>query len=410
MTNKLTIGQIKRLPNPASGYVEHSANSIPGLRIRCISSGVKSWVFRYKCSGKNNVITIGRINALSIIEAETAARAYRAQIALGQDPAQTLRDNKQQRIETRSREDELNPTFTAFADEYLERYAKKRKRSWQTDADFLKRHILPVLGGLRIQSITRRDIARTLNKMRDAGITTTSNRVRSVLHKMFNWAIQQGWLEHNPVANTERLKEHARDRVLSDAEMATLWASTADDTLGYALRFILLSGQRPGEVAALRWEDIHDDVWWLEQTKNGKPHKVPVSLGMWKVLDDVKALQGAKCSGNGYVFPGRSGKQLAATSLAHAMARITFDCATDKKPKPHDLRRTAATTVSRLGHPRVVITKLLNHSESGNVDAIYDRWSYLPETLKALDDLWGEVQRVVGLNVVEFPKLKAVTA
>ncbi|WMP17780.1 Arm DNA-binding domain-containing protein [Thiothrix lacustris] len=60
MTNKLTIGQIKRLPTPLSGYVEHSANSIPGLRIRCTSRGVKSWVFRYKSAGKNNVITLGR--------------------------------------------------------------------------------------------------------------------------------------------------------------------------------------------------------------------------------------------------------------------------------------------------------------------------------------------------------------
>lgn len=405
MTNKLTIGQIKRLPTPLSGYVEHSANSIPGLRIRCTSRGVKSWVFRYKSAGKNNVITLGRVDALPITEAEATTKTYRARIALGYDPAQELRDSKRQALEIRSCEDELNPEFRHFAADFMERYSKKRKRTWQRDEYHLNRHILPILGNLRIQSIVRRDIVRVLNRMRDDnGATTSSNRVRSLLHKMFNWAIQQGLNEHNPVAHTERLKEKSRDRILTDTEIRLMWDSADGDLSGYALRMMLLSGQRPGEVLAMQWSDIRDDVWTLARTKNGRPHKVPVSLGMWKVLDDVRGLLGDKCSGTGYVFPGRSKGHLLPTSVAHTMARIAWQGQADNKPHPHDLRRTCASTVSRLGHPRITITKLLNHTET-HVDAVYDRWTYLPEMLKALDDVWAEVRRVVsGADLLAFPK------
>lgn len=404
--SKLTISQIRKLKAPASGYSEYSANSVPGLRIRVAASGIRSWVFRYKSAGKNNIITLGRVDALSITEAEMAAKTYRAQIALGCDPAQERREAKQQVAEAHSREDELNPVFRAFADDFMERYSKKRKRSWQRDEYHLNRYILPVLGNLRIQSIVRRDIVRVLNRMRDDnGITTTSNRVRSLLHKMFNWGISQALIENNPVTHTERLKEKSRERVLSDDEIRLLWESTDGDLIGYALRLVLLSGQRPGEVASLQWADIVDGVWTLTKTKNGRVHKVPVSKGMQAVLDDMLGLQGGKYSGRGFVFPGRSRGHIQPTALAHTMARIAWVCTGDaNKPHPHDLRRTCASTVSKLGHPRITITKLLNHTET-HVDAVYDRWSYLPEMRKALDELWAEVRRIVeGAEVIEFPQ------
>ncbi|MBJ6609908.1 MAG: tyrosine-type recombinase/integrase [Candidatus Thiothrix moscowensis] len=406
--SKLTASQIRKLKAPASGYSEYSAGSVPGLRIRVMSSGIRSWVFRFKLAGKNNVITLGRVDALPIADAEAAAKSYRAQITLGQDPAQEQRDTKRKAQETQTREDDLNPEFADFAADYMTRYSKKRKRTWQRDEQYLNKHILPVLGSLRLQSIARRDIVRVLNKMRDDnGITTTSNRVRSLLHKMFNWAIQQGLIEHNPVAHTERLKETSRDRVLTDGEIRQLWDSTDGDLLGYALRFILLSGQRPGEVAAMQWEHVQDGVWTMERTKNGKPHKVPISGGLRQVLDDVQALQGCKYTGTGFVFPGRSAGHAHGTSLAHTMARVPWDCAADKKPHPHDLRRTCASTISRLGHPRITITKVLNHTET-HVDAVYDRWSYLPEMLKALDSVWTEVRRIVrGADVLAFPAVGA---
>ena len=410
MNKKLTITHIKRLTVPATGYHETTVGSVPGLRVRVIASGVMSFVFRYKSAGKNNCITLNRVDgADSLKTAENRASELRWMVDRGQDPAQDRREEKakQEAISLQvSREDELNPLFSVFAFDYLERYAKRRKKTWQRDEYHINRHLIPAIGNLRIQSVTRRDIVRVLNAQVDKNNPVQANHIRALLSKMFNWAISQALIENNPVTRTERQQEKSRDRVLSEPEIRTLWASTGKRLSGLALRFILLSGQRPGEVVTLRWEDIRDDVWRMEDTKNGRSHTVPVSLGMWKVLDDVKALQGDKFTSKGHVFASRkTACGLTRKAVAAYMQGLGFEI----RATPHDLRRTAITTVSMLGHGREVQNAIANHIDH-SVGGIYDRWGYMPEKLKALDDLWGEVQRVVGLNVVEFPKLKAVTA
>ena len=94
----------------------------------------------------------------------------------------------------------------------------------------------------------------------------------------------------------------------------------------------------------------------------------------------------------------RGGSPIKAASLLAVMKAFPWG---DSRPTVHDLRRTAATMISRLGHNRIVQDKVLNHVDS-SVGGIYDRNDYTAEKLKALDDLWGAVQRIVGLNVVAF--------
>lgn len=380
-----------------------------------MAPGTRSWIFKYKQSGKLNVITLGRVEGMPVKDAEQEATRLRNLIALGHDPAADQKQERERQEAARlqaMRDQAANPPFAEFAADFIERYAKRHKKSWQEDERELRLHILPVLGELRLQDIKRRDIVVCLDAMRDGGITTRSNRTRSLLHKMFNWAISKALIEYNPVTHTERLKEKSRDRILDDEEIRKLWAATGDSMAGLALRFVLLSAKRPGEVSGLRWSDIRDDVIRLDNTKNGTADIVPVSAGLWAVLDDVRKLasdtrsQGGDCSGGtggtdgGFVFTGKKG-QLAEGTMRQTMRRIGWDGELVTHPHPHDLRRTAATTVSRLGHGRIVISKLLNHVDS-SVDGIYDRWGYMPEKLKALDDLWTEVQRIVGLNVVAF--------
>lgn len=406
---KLTLTAIRQFPRPVKGFTEFSVGSVTGLRVRVMASGIRSWVFKYKQGGKLNVITLGRVEGMPVKDAEHEAHRLRNLIAAGRDPVAEQRQERErlerERLEA-ARVQEANPLFSAFAADFIERYAKRNKKSWQEDERELRLHILPVLGELRLQDIKRRDIVVCLDAMRDGGITTRSNRTRSLLHKMFNWAISKALIEYNPVTHTERLKEKSRDRVLTDDEIRRLWAGTGDTMSGLALRFVLLSAKRPGEVMGLRWSDIRDDVIRLDNTKNGTADMVPVSAGLWAVLDDVRKLAGVALSGssNGFVFTGKGGKALADGTMRQTMRRIDWDGELSTHPHPHDLRRTAATTVSRLGHGRIVISKLLNHVDS-SVDGIYDRWGYMPEKLKALDDLWAEVQRIVGLNVLVFPSV-----
>lgn len=400
MSKKITtITAVKRLATPASGFTETAVGTVPGLRVRVLSSGVRSFVFRYKANGKQNVITLGRVDdAQSMHDAEAKAKELRSAVSFGHDPAQAIRERKTA-AEAIQRADELNPLFKDLAADYIKRHAKPHNQSWYVAEHRLKVYVTPKIGHLRVKAVTRRDVVNLLNGIADTGAVVMANRVRSLLSGLFNWAIKQAVLDTNPATLTERRPEHARERVLSDDDIRLLWG--ADGCMSaLALKMILLSGQRPGEVASMRWEHVRDDVWTLARTKNGKSHRVPVSLGMWKVLDEVKALPSYKSTGTGFVFPGAR-THITTGAMSKLMRRMGFH----ERTTPHDLRRTCATTISRLGHPRIIITKLLNHTET-HVDAVYDRWSYLPETLKALDDVWAEVRRIVrGADVLPFPSV-----
>lgn len=405
MNKKLTIGQIKKLPVPKAGYQEHSAGSILGLRIRIMSSGIRSWVFRYKFAGKNNVITLGRVDSLDMKDAEQQAKVLRFQVDQGQDPAYERREAKRQALDTRAREDELNPLFRDFVNnEFIPKHAKRHTKTWEQTQRYFDRDVFPLLGKLRVKEITRRDVVRVLDAIQERGAYVASNRARAAMSKAFTFAIQQGLIESNPVQYTAVMKERARDRVLSDDEIRLLWAHTADHVSKLALRFALLSGQRAGEVVGLKWDHIKDGVWTLASTKNGRPHTLPVSTGMQDILNAVRKLQGDKFSSNGFVFTSRKrgGDAVQRASLMAMMRSLPWG---EDAPTVHDLRRTAATTISRLGHNRVVQDKVLNHVDS-SISGIYDRHDYLKEKKTALEDLWAEVKRIVqGADVLPFPSV-----
>ncbi len=395
---KLTLTQIRQLPRPTKGFTEYTVGSVTGLKVRVMATGIRSWVFKYKTSGKQNVITLGRVEGLSVKQAEDHARKLRHAVEAGHDPAADAKREREANlaaVKAAKADDEANPLFKTFAADFIERYAKPNKKTWRDDAKHLDSYIIPYIGSIHIQSITQRDVVKVIDRIRDRGAATHSNRIRALLHKMFAWAITKAYRETNPVTHTERAKEKSRSRVLTEAEIRKLWTNTSGSMTGLALRFCLLSAKRSGEVAKIKWSDIHDGVIHIRNTKNGTDDVVPVTIGIQRLLDD------AKCISNGceYVFHGRKGK-LADCVLSQYMRRIDWSVC-DTKPRPHDLRRTAATMIGALGNNRTVLAKLLNHTDT-SVTGVYDRGLYLPEKRKALDDLWGEIQRIVGLNVVDL--------
>ncbi|MEN9503073.1 MAG: hypothetical protein RI964_2358 [Pseudomonadota bacterium] len=393
---KLNLTQIRQLPRPAKNFHEYTVGSVTGLKVRVQASGVRSWVFKYKRNGKIKCITLGRVEGLPAAQAESAARQLRRKVEDGHDPVAekvALRAANLAAEQQAHNADDDNPTFQTFAADFIERYSKPRKKSWRVDVYDLNKYINPFIGAVRIRDVTRRDIVKVLDKLRDRGANTMANRLRALLSRMFNWAIGKCLLEANPVKHTERTKEKSRERVLSDSEIRQLWSCTGDDSIGLVLRFMLLSAKRVGEVSSIKWSDIYDGAIHINNTKNGTNDCIPISAGMQVVLDAAKTLHG-----NGaYVFQGKCGG-VKECSVRRYMQRI-WGKAVVNAPTPHDLRRTAATRISMGGCSRLVLSKILNHVDT-SVDGIYDRWSYQPEKLAALGNLWVEIQRIVGLNVV----------
>jgi integrase len=226
-----------------------------------------------------------------------------------------------------------------------------------------------------------------------------ANQVLAAASAIFSWAIKQEIIVGravvagkevvvgNPCHGIERHETRSRERVLSDSELPLFWQAfdAADLVRGSALKVILLTGQRPGEVACMRREHIIDGWWQMPGepvpaigwpgTKNSQSHGVwlcPAVREIIAELTDDKA--------EGFVFASIHGRPI--TNLAAAMALICAKLGVERAT-PHDLRRTFSTKVTGLGYGREALNRVTNHREGG-IASVYDRYRYGDENKKIM--------------------------
>lgn len=345
--------------------------NMPGLLLRVSMSGVKSWNVMYRVHGRQRRLTLGRYPHLSLADARDEAREAMYKVHKGIDPAE---------IKLREK---TEPMFTDFAAEFIERHAKARKRGEET-ARIIERELLKRWRYRRAKDITRRDVIDLLDEIA-ARAPIMANRVLAVVRKMYNWGIGRDIVDYNPCIQVKRPgKEQQRERVLKPSEIRTLWASC--DKLGCVMgnffRMRLATAQRGQEVCQMRWQDIEDAWWTIPSTvaKNGLSHRVPLSGLAQSLLAELQ-------NTSQWVFPSPTLKGEPISAYQKAFQRLREATEIDDI-RSHDLRRTAASYMTSLGVSRLVVSKILNHVETG-VTAVYDRHSYDAEKRQALD-LWAD--------------------
>ncbi len=368
----ITSRFLETLKPPTEGRIQYFDEKLTGLVLRVTSNGAASWSAIYHVASQKRRFTIGPYPAVGLAEARKRAQETLAAAARGEDPA-----NKKQA-------QRAAPTFQALSDEYLERYASQKK-SGGKDKEILERDVLPKWSRRKAADVRRRDVIDLLDEIKDRGAPIGANRTLAVVRKVFNWGMSRDLVETNPCAQVKPPgKENRKDRVLSADEIKTFWhgldnADMSENTKR-ALRLILITAQRPGEIAgAERSEFDLKAGWWTipgEKSKNGMSHRVPLSPLAVRLIgkgDDQ------------YLFPSPRGKGVQpieehalATALRRNLKTIGVHNFT-----PHDLRRTAASHMTGAGIPRLVVAKILNHAEPG-VTAVYDRHSYDDEKRQAL--------------------------
>jgi integrase len=388
---KFTDRQIKALKPQESRYEVWETNG-KGLGIRVAPTGRKSWVFIYRFEGRPRRMTLGVYPKTSVAESHVLHSKARELLDRGMDPGVKLVDQK--------RNERKAPTVAQLAEEYIERWAKPRKKSWLKDQQALTKDVLPYIGRLKAKDVTRRQIIPLLDQIVERGSPIQANRTLALVRKMFNFAINRDIVEFNPCqALSAPEKERRRDRVLSDWEIAGLWNGLEKSRLSFgvanAIRFQLLTAQRKGEVISVEWDDIDlENGWWTipaEKSKNGLSHRVPLSSIAVSILEgQLRASKDTR-----WVFPSPRGDQpLGGTAVNHALKR-NMELYSEEIFVPHDLRRTAASYMTSLGVSRLVVSKVLNHAEPG-VTAVYDRHSYDKEKVEALN-LWeAKIQQIVA--------------
>ena len=208
-----------------------------------ITARTKSWSFIYRPKGRaqQKRYTIGDYPAWSLSEARNKALALRRQVQDGGDPV----------AEGKASRDAL--TVAGMVERFVSK-SKNRLRSWQTYESLLKRDVLPAMGDRPAGAVARAEVANLLDKVAERA-PVVANCVQNTLSSVFSWAVSEGLVLTNPVLGLrKRHNEVPKERVLSDGEIRTLWHATA--VMGPAfrdiLRLILLTGQRPGEVAGIR--------------------------------------------------------------------------------------------------------------------------------------------------------------
>lgn len=402
---KLTEALIEKLECPAGRRDRLVFDAEQrGLAVRVMASGSKSYLAQYTIAGRKCRVPLGAVNAISLKKARDAARAIMGQVAMGTNPAQERRDEAE-KAKAAAKRDQL--TLAKLVDDWKRLHLSHRRESYTAEAVRVLKLALADHWTAPAERLDRAAVVRITDGLRPsiARVTVAYGRA------CFNWANKRGTLENNPfMALPISTSTEKRERVLSDAELVAVWKAAESpekpNSAPFAsiVRMLILTGQRRDEVAGMEWTEVAEDgkSWTIPglRTKNGEPHTVPLSEAA-RALVPERPKDAA-----GLVFPGEGGKQFGNWSKAKA-ALDTDSGITGWRI--HDLRRTLATGLQRLGVRLEVTEAVLNHvggSRSGVV-GVYQRHEWAAEKRAALDAWAQHVLNAVagkseGQNVVEL--------
>lgn len=336
------------------------------LAVMVTPEGARVFYAILKVRGQTERIRLGLVKDLPVQDARKAALAVVGGVARGENPVEERRRAKEAAGAARK------ATLGDIWNLYLEQHAKVRKRDWPTDERRYKR-FLASWASRPASSITRSEVAvlhATITKEHGGG---QANRVRALLHTIFEKARLFGVEIVNPVTGTPRNPEHAKERYLLPDELHRFLKAVeeADAETRDFLKLLLFTGVRRGSLRAARWQDIslEDAVWTIpaENMKAGRPLAVPLAPVAVTIL---KARQSAQLDESPYVFPGRSEGHSAGPRETWVDLRDSLELSGVTQ---HDLRRTFATYALEAGVPWPVIQRALGHTPVGGITAVYAR-------------------------------------
>jgi integrase len=369
VAKKLTALAVANRKPRAARYEVPDGSS--GLRCVIQPSGARGWCVRFRRPDKRPAkLTLD--NTLSLAAARAAAAAALHDVATGKDPAALKRSAKATAAAAAA--ELAADTVKLHAQQFLERYARKRTRpnSWKQTEHILEDVVLPAWGGRTIHDIKRRDVIALVEHVAE-GRPILANRTLAVLSKFFGWMMARDVIVASPVAGVARpVKETARDRSLSDIEIKALWLAcdTVGGPMAACIRVMMLTGQRRSEVAGMRWDELTGDLWSLppSRVKNNRPHSVPLSRQVLAVLEAVPRI-------GDHVFTLNGVRPL--TNFSGFKQEIDAVMTPSQPFVWHDLRRSVAAGMQRLGVRTETIEQVLNH-RSGSYRGIVGTYQVDP--------------------------------
>ena len=377
-----------------SGHVQRWARA---LSPRIAPGGSKGWILRIAIDGRRRDIGLGGYPAVSLAKARQFADAHRLAVAEGRDPLAEKRRAKM-------------PSFREAAETVhaanLPRWKNgKHTAQWLST---LERYAFPVIGNLRLDRITRRDVLAVLTPIW-ATKPETARRVRQRIRTVLRWGQAHGYVEHNSAGESidgalpamRRVRSHFRALPYAEvpAALETIDASPAGLAAKLCMRFLILTAARSGEARGALWSEIDLDAatWTIpaERMKGGVRHQVPLSDAALAVLEQARPLR----DDSGLVFT--SSRKRASPLSDMTLTKVLRDCGLADRATVHGFRSAFRDwAAERTNAPHAVMERALAHAVADAVEAAYAR-SDLLERRRALMAAWGRfVSGTAGAEVV----------
>lgn len=463
MKARITEEHVRSMPLPPKGGSRTDFDTeYRGFAVRIISSGTRTFLFCYvdpdgkekrypfakwkaqkRSPGDGVTVEKAREQFLELRADYKRHKKLKAEQADPDaiDPASKQRREQAARLEAKRLAEEARKaadrelTVAQLCEQYIEGYAKKNKRSWAEDQRRINRKIIPRWGDRKAKTIQRADVQDLLEDLFDEGKNAEAQHCRALVSGIYSYAMSKRKIDvdHNPchglgkVERANRVKP--RTRALKQVREIRFLLAVTDTTrrrprlradMAEALRFMLLTGCRPGEATGLRWEEIDFDraEWNKPDDVEGrsKSDRADVTPLVPELLDMLRARQG---NGSAYVWPsGRSRRvvnglgegSLTANKLSTGLRNLMPLARRLKIEEftPHDVRRTVLTWLGMLQVRSHVIERVANHARRGVTDTHYNMHEYVPEKREALELLaakWNEIAAGASSNVVPFRKV-----
>jgi len=368
MRRKLTHKTVETITNDGPKRIEIFDSNLPGFGVRVGVSGHKSWFVVTHHQGRVRRFTLGPYPRISLSEAREAARKVMNEVRLDSGYLPSCD----------------SPTLSVAIEQFIQLYARPKNRGWLGTKRLLERNFVPLLE-TPLAEIRRPHVVRVLDGIMARGRPGTANHALSAIKKLFAWSLDRGMIEVHPLVGlTPPGKKVSRDRVLNKEEIRQLL--TLVDAEGYPFGhlylLLLYTGQRRGEVAGMRWSEIDRArrIWTIPagRSKNGTAHEVPLANSVVDILAAIPRFLGSD-----FVFTTTGTTPISGFGRAKERVELLLG-ASDWRV--HDLRRTAATGMARLGVAPHVIEKILNHKtgQISGVAAVYNRHGYESEKRHAI--------------------------
>ncbi|MFN4160122.1 MAG: tyrosine-type recombinase/integrase [Gemmobacter sp.] len=412
---KLTDGKtgtIAKADPPTTGqrFIFDDHRDAPrGFGLRITSAGGKAFIMKYAIDGRERRKTIGDWPAWGLEQARIEARDLFHRVQKGDDP---LEEKRKRRAE---------PTVSELAVDWLDRHATGL-RSERAIRGLIDNDLLPAIGRMKVSDVRRRDVIEAV----EAKAENTPRAAAQLLlyaRRLFDFATDRDHIPANPLAGLkpgaitvkgkrDPLRQVARGRILDHDEIRTFWDSV--ETCGLhrltalALKLVLVTGQRPGEVAGMHKGEISGDVWTIPAARRGKTdsaHTITLTATAKAIIAEAQAeldrlSRRRTTPASGHIFEAWPGKPVNNAALARAVERSHVALGAKDVPPwgrwtPHDLRRTMRTGLSACRVRPDIAELAIGHTKRG-IAAVYDLHGFDAERKAALVAWESRLLRIVA--------------